>query len=143
MPIPFWVGRYIGVPFREHGRDASGADCWGLVRLVYLEQFSTCLPSLTAFYERTTSTESIHRLILRESQKWQLVRQPEAVCGDVIVLRLRGVPMHVGMVIGDDMMLHVENGTNSAIEKYTHHRWKDRVFGFYRYKDGGDDTENF
>jgi cell wall-associated NlpC family hydrolase len=143
MPIPFWAGRYIGLPFREHGRDQTGVDCWGLVRLVYLEQFSTCLPSLSSGYERTTSANSISALIAREAQHWQAVVPGKEECGDVIVLRVRGQPMHVGMVLGDGHMLHIEIGTNCSLEKYNGLRWKDRFCGFYRYKSTVTDDDNF
>lgn len=95
MPIPFWVGRYIGLPFREHGRDIKGIDCWGLVRLVYLEQFSTCLPSLTQSYARTTSVDSISRLITQQASTWKKIEYSAEELGDVIVLRVRGQPMHL------------------------------------------------
>jgi cell wall-associated NlpC family hydrolase len=34
--IPDWAANYIGLPFREHGRDHNGTDCWGLVTLIGL-----------------------------------------------------------------------------------------------------------
>lgn len=55
--------------------------------------------------------------------------------GDVIVLRLLGHPMHVGVVLGDRQMLHIEEGIDSAIESYAGPRWQHRVFGFFRYRE--------
>lgn len=135
MPVPIWAGRYIGLPFHDHGRDRSGLDCWGLVRLVLAEQFGFALPSLVHEYERTTQVEKISALILRESRaEWKLVISGTEQCGDVAVLRVRGAPMHVGLVLGDRQMLHIERGIDSVIEKYSAPRWADRVAGFYRYK---------
>lgn len=134
MPVPFWAGHYIGLPFIDHGRDRTGLDCWGLVRLVMAEQFGFALPSYVHEYQRTTQVEKISALIERELPKWKIVQTDKEICGDVIILRVRGKPMHVGVVLGDQQMLHIELGINSVIERYAGTRWTDRVSGFYRYK---------
>ena len=134
MPVPFWAGHYIGLPFQDHGRDSSGLDCWGLVRLVLAEQFDIALPSYIHEYQRTTQVEKISTLIERESSKWKEVPAGSEVCGDTVTLRVRGRPMHVGLVLGDRQMLHIECGINSVIERYVGARWMERVSGFYRYR---------
>ena len=141
MPVPIWAGHYIGLPFAEHGRDRSGLDCWGLVRLVMTEQFGLALPSFVRDYDRTTQVARISALIEREAAGWRGLRAGEEALGDVIVLRLRGQPMHVGLVLGDSQMLHVECGVDSAIESYAGARWQMRVHGFYRYKNFLDELE--
>jgi cell wall-associated NlpC family hydrolase len=153
MPVPYWAGHYIGLPFKGHGRDRSGLDCWGLVRLVMAEQFGLALPSFCQEYGRTTDTQRIPQLIARESTTWREVTADGEELGDIVVLRMRGKPMHVGMVLGDSQMLHIEQGIDSAIEKYRGARWQDRIAGFYRYKndlqeleyddDGKDDIFSF
>jgi len=134
MPVPIWAGRYIGLPFKDQGRDRAGLDCWGLVRLVMAEQFGIALPSFAAEYKRTVEAGLIGALVEREAALWLNVNTGEEQRGDVIVLRLMGQPMHVGLVLGDRQMLHIEQGIDSAIEHYTATRWQDRIFGFYRYE---------
>jgi cell wall-associated NlpC family hydrolase len=134
MPIPIWAGRYIGLPFRDHGRDRSGLDCWGLVRLVMGEQFGIALPSLSGEYEHTLALDAISGVIERQIPAWDAVPAGEERCGDVIILRLHGQPLHVGIVLGDAHMLHVEARIDSAIERYDQTRWKDRIYGFYRHR---------
>ncbi len=135
MSVPIWVGHYIGVPFKEHGREINGLDCWGLVRIVLLEQFSIVLPCYSNCYKSTKSVPELSKLIEVESKKWQEIELGNEKLGDVIVLRMRGAPMHVGLIIGDNSMLHVENYINSSIEKYKSSRWVNRIIGFYRYKE--------
>jgi len=144
MPVPIWAGHYIGLPFSDHGRDRSGLDCWGLVRLVLGEQFGVALPSYANEYQRSTQVDKISALIGREASKWKLVAAGSEACGDVVVLRIRGKPMHVGLVLGDRQMLHIESGINSVIERYSGSNWAERVSGFYRYKNALDlDDDNF
>ncbi|MEZ0260295.1 MAG: C40 family peptidase [Alphaproteobacteria bacterium] len=135
MPVPLWAGRYIGLPFLTHGRDRSGLDCWGLARLVMAEQLGRALPSFAYEYISTTEAGQIGELIARECVLWDSVAAGEERLGDVIVLRLLGHPMHVGVVLGDRQMLHIEQGIDSAIESYAGPRWRDRVFGFFRYRE--------
>jgi cell wall-associated NlpC family hydrolase len=134
MPVPFWAGHYIGLPFADHGRSRSGLDCWGLVRLVMAEQFGIALPSFDTEYRRAADAEEVGALIGRETVRWIEIEPGEEILGDVIVARLRGRPMHTGLVLGDQRMLHVERGVNSAIEPYAGPRWRDRIYGFYRYR---------
>lgn len=75
MPVPIWAGRYIGRPFTEHGRDRGGIDCWGLARLVLLEQFDISLPSLAHEYRRTTDAARIAGLMERKSRAGRASRQ--------------------------------------------------------------------
>lgn len=134
MPVPIWAGHYIGLPFRDHGRDRSGLDCWGLVRLVMGEQSGIALPSFATEYKHTSDADAIGGIVDRESGKWQRVAAGQERCGDVVVLRLFGRPLHVGIVLGDGAMLHIETGINSAIERYTGPRWQSRICGFYRHQ---------
>ncbi len=141
MAIPIWLGHYIGLPFKEHGRDRSGLDCWGLVRLVLDEQFGFHVPSYASDYTRTTDSAAISRLIDREAMDWRAIARGQECLGDVIVLRMRGQPMHVGLIAGDGQMLHVERGVNSALERYTAARWSSRIEAIYRYRTYLDDLE--
>lgn len=141
MAVPIWLGHYIGLAFKEHGRNRDGLDCWGLVRLVLAEQFDFHVPSYASDYTRTSDSDAISRLISREALDWRSIAKGDECLGDVIVMRMRGQPMHVGLVAGDGQMLHVECGVNSALERYTGPRWASRIEAIYRYRTYLDDLE--
>jgi len=133
MSIPIWVGHYIGLPFKGHGRDRKGVDCWGLVRLVMAEQFGISLPSYATQYESTAREDQLAPLIEEERKWWIPLEAGEERLGDVVVLRMRGQPIHVGLVIEAGRMLHAEAGIGSVLDSYKSARWSLRVTGFYRY----------
>lgn len=134
MPIPFWAGHYIGLPYKSRGRDSAGLDCWGLVRLILHEQMDIQVPCYTAFYDSATNHEQIGPLVRRESLNWGRVREAEGRLGDVVVLRMRGQPMHVGFILDERHMLHIEQGINSVIERYDSLKWKKRITGIFRHQ---------
>lgn len=54
--------------------------------------------------------------------------------GDVALLRVRGRPVHVGLVTRRGWMLHVEAGCETVEEPYTGMQWSRRLLGFYRWQ---------
>lgn len=142
MTLPLWVAQYIGVPFKVHGRDRSGVDCYGLARLVLAEQFKIDLPSLAETYIDTkakTSGERIETEITAQAAaSWQEIAAGSERVGDVVVIRQRGYAMHIGVVLGDSKMLHVEeSAVYSVIEAYDGLLFQTKIQGFYRYAAAG------
>ncbi len=132
-----WWNQYIGKPFAEKGRGPHEFDCWGLVRQVYLDHLGIELPSYTEKYETTDDRDLLGEVIGRESkEKWDDVTQPKPF--DVIILRLRGVPMHVGLVTKPGFMIHCARGIGVVNEKYDSARWRCNVLGFVRHGKSGD-----
>lgn len=130
-----WWEKYIGTPFEEKGRGPDTFDCWGLVRWVYLHDHPRKieLPSYTECYEHTNEREKLARVIVDERQKkWQKVEQPQEF--DAILLRMRGVPMHVGVVTKKNHMIHCAEGINTYEESFKSLRWEKKVLGFFRYE---------
>jgi cell wall-associated NlpC family hydrolase len=133
--LPDWVAGYIGIPFRPHGRNHDGCDCWGLLRLVLAERFDTQIP---AFHGMTWQPGDDRRALAEYMDAhldvWIPVVSGQERPGDGVLLRVLGHPIHVGVVIISGWMLHVEGGADAAVEPYIDIRWNRRVLGFYRYK---------
>ena len=131
--LPDWVNAYIGLPFRAHGRDRDGVDCWGLVRLVLADQFGRRLPSYADGYASVEDAKDIGRLIRGEMGPWHPVAPGAERPGDVVLMRLMNQPMHVGVVVAAGWMLHIEDGIDACLEPYDGAKWRRRVLGLYRY----------
>jgi len=135
--IPLWVNNYIGLAFKEHGRDRDSVYCWGLVRLVLADQFDTVLPSYAEGYESTEDAKDIGRLVRGEMDPWRQRVLGEERPGDVVLMRMMNQPMHVGVVVAGrsdgSWMLHIEDGIDASLETYDGAKWRRRVLGIYRY----------
>ena len=113
---------YIGIPFTNHGRDLDGVDCWGLVTIVYRRELQIVLPD---YHERYRDAEHI-RGIARAFQDhtgddFSQVSLLDAEPTDCVVVEIRGLPIHVGVYVGDidgrRSMLHtMEARGHSMIE---------------------------
>lgn len=120
---------YVGLPFAENGRDASGLDCWGLVRLVYRERLGIELPSYGEVEARDLL--AVSRTITADSRvgPWHQVGPGEDREFDVVLLRhrvytegapSRRLPNHCGVVVAPGLLLHVKAGIDSHIVAYRH-----------------------
>ena len=129
-----WWNRYVGIPYAAGGCGPSGCDCWGLVRLVYKNEFGIDLPgvSLDVTPGQAPDAAMVSPVLeLTREAFWQRVDVPQA--GDVIVLRVLGHESHVGLVTTPGYMLHVREGKDAVLEPYDRRRWKQAVRGIWRY----------
>ncbi len=125
-----WANAYVGIVFEEKGRNRDGCDCWGLVRLVLKEQFDVDLMDHANDYETVKDRHAIARAIENDLPNWVETGKPQ--CGDVVLLRSKGNPLHIGIMVNKRRMLHIEEGINAGTERLDSITWKDRVIGYYR-----------
>lgn len=129
MTIDF--SKYVGIPFADHGRDRRGCDCWGLVRLFYRDEFGIELSDLGPAYRDTTDADGMRRVHSDQLPQWRQVDDPQP--GDVALLAVMGAPVHVGILIDRERMLHAQRGTDAAVERITGPVWKNRLQGIFRH----------
>lgn len=130
-----WANAYLGIPWRAHGASRDGADCWGLVRLVYRERLGLELPNYSASYVTAEERCEIQATIAGErgAGAWREVDAERAF--DVALFRIMGHVSHVAIVVGDGLALHAERGADSGLIRYREGRWASRLCGFQRHKE--------
>jgi cell wall-associated NlpC family hydrolase len=134
-------GKYVGIPFLERGRSSTGCDCWGLIRLILLQEFSLFIPSLCHLYLTTSDVRKIEQVYrdAPERNYWRRIETRDANPGDLIVLRLGGHACHFGVYIGDMRFIHTHAGIDSCIESLDSIRWRTKIVEVLRHRsiDGG------
>lgn len=122
---------YVGIPYKLHGRDEDGLDCWGLVRLIYKEQKDIDLPSFSEEYLNSDDVRYNEEVIARHKEGWSLSN--EYTVGDVALFRINGSESHVGVIIDDNKFIHAREGNSVTIEKLDSVQWRRRLVGVYKY----------
>lgn len=122
---------YIGIPYENRGRTRDGVDCWGLVQLWYREQLDVDVPDYLWAYTAANDKESVSDAIEENKANWKKVDEP--AYGDVLVFRIMGYPMHVGIKLNGDDFLHAFQGTQSCLERLSSISWSRRLFEVYRW----------
>ncbi len=125
------IARYVGIPYVSKGRTYDGCDCWGLLRLVYLEQLGVELPSYADDNADAAEVSETRRVVEAKRDSWERVAIPRP--GDAVLMKIHGEPVHVGVYIGDGEMLHVRGGANACVQRLSAPFWRQAFEGFYRY----------
>lgn len=126
-----WYNNYIDIPYKDGGRDRSGLDCWGLVRLVYSDQYGIELPSFSSVYSTVKDTARTSELSAQYREQWDEITEPELGC--LVLMRVLGTETHVGVYLGEDKFLHIRSGANSVVESIKSTTWQHRIVGYYKY----------
>ena len=129
--------RYAGIPFIDGGRSFDGADCWGLVRLVYLAEAGIVLPSHGEV--SAADLRAVARRIEADDRDgaWIPVKTGDVRPLDLVLMARPGgkTPHHVGIVSGPGIVLHTEPETDAAHVRLDHPSLAGRVLGFRRHRE--------
>lgn len=133
--IPDWVNEYIGIPYKSRGRDRTGLDCWGLMCLVWAEKLGRPLPPYEGVdWYKGQRPATIGSTAVEYASQFTPVPFGEEKLGDGILIRMRGHPFHLGLVLSPGWMLHTHEDAGACIENYHSMTWRQRIDGIYRYE---------
>ena len=125
-----WSNNYIGIPFKYKGRDENGLDCWGLVRLIYKNEYNISLPSFSEEYIEN-DVDRIQDLISQYKEGWESVEAPSE--GTAVLFKVMGTESHIGVAISATHFIHAREGYDSAVEAFDSPYWKRRIVGHFKY----------
>ena len=125
------VTKYLGVPYKNRGRDTNGLDCWGLVLCIYKDIFGIDLPDLEN-YEVDWSYKGNDYIMERYTNEWVRVEQPQEM--DIVLMHnKKGISNHAGVMLDNKNFIHCPNA-GVVLSKITDKMWVDRISGYFRYK---------
>lgn len=125
--------KYLSIPNKHLGADFSGCDCFGLVKLIYKNEFNVTLPDCDDYAKNWELTDA--KKILRLYTKFGFKKVPDTKFGDVILINESNYPKHLGVVINDGYFLHtLESGT--FCHSYLVGVYSQIIHSVFRYKRG-------
>lgn len=124
--------RYVGLPFKNFGRDFDGVDCWGLVRLVLKTECNLDLPTYgeISAHDLMRVTDTIREE--SSCEPWIPVDREYVKAFDVALLV--GRPLHVGILVSSELLMHVEDKICTVLLPLTHPSIDRRIIGFRRHQ---------
>lgn len=139
-----WTTKYLNIPFLERGLTHAGCDCWGLYRLILMEQANIQLPEWIDIQPGADAAKVETILANANSPQWELINPGYEQKFDVVLMRglvedknndrKHSAPIHIGCVVTSDILIQIERGSGVTIGNYkTHFKIRRRVVGFYRY----------
>lgn len=133
------VEKYVGIPFKDHGNTMEGCDCYGLVYLIYQNEFNLYLPYVGDLYKSAYNRKEVDSLLTAniDYHEWCVDVTSTGIYRpfDMLVFRIGGTDHHVGLYIRPDFMLHIIEGCNSGIERYNGIRWQRQLHRVIRHRD--------
>jgi cell wall-associated NlpC family hydrolase len=120
--------KYLRLNYSPVPNSQLSVDCWQLVRLVAAQEFNKTLPEITP-YDDARNLSLIERIIEIEKMEFQEVWIAEP--GAIIVFKIFGVPVHVGIMIDQVRFIHAMPGFNVSIDRIDSAKWNRRIEGFY------------
>lgn len=144
---PAWCAQFIGIPYAR-------LNCWGLVAHVLRQHFGLPVPLYRGqmFGNTRSENRTLATFIKAEAdgprwvERWAKPADNDYLPagltldpGDVLLLRMDGLPVHVGVIAAEPWFLHTEEAMDSALAETTSPRWVRRIEGVYRFGGPRDD----
>ncbi|MBP3773479.1 MAG: C40 family peptidase [Treponema sp.] len=127
-----WAKKYAGIPFVTSGRDMSGCDCYGLVRMILVNEYGFDLPMLLGDYTNALNIAETKRLFMQNVPVLcgEKISEPEEKA--VALMRFGGRLCHVGLYAGDGCIIHSRHNIGVVIERLSSPALAGCVEGWYR-----------
>ena len=122
-----WTDRWVGLPFRHGGRGPEAFDCLGLFLALMRERLGLVLPDPQVPLATDTHAPELAGLV----DCGRIAAEPYRE-GDAALFRAAD-GLHVGFILNDRDMLHMEYGQiGSCIAPWRHGKWSGRLIEVYR-----------
>lgn len=129
--------KYIGLKYKNLGRDFDGVDCWGLVCLIFKEERGIILPEFTHLeYQRDWYTKSDDILVENVWANWHKI-SPQYCMYDGLMFYnnpKKTIVNHVGLMIDGYRFIHILEGSTVMVSKLGGY-WTSKLYTALRYKD--------
>jgi len=130
LNVPGWCARFIGVPYKDDGHDFRGCNCWGLVHLVLKHRAGIEVdPFADVSAADIAEAIELTRKVAASSTWLPVSGSPR----EFDVALLSGRPLHTGIVVASDLLLHVWRSPASMVMRLDNMRIRARMVGFYRH----------
>jgi cell wall-associated NlpC family hydrolase len=127
-----WCSKYLLLPYCSGGRDWKGVDCWGLLYLVYWNEFGIKLPIYPGLNVEDVREVS-HRILQEVQQGWTIQAQPKE--GYAVGMSQSKQLHHVGIYIeaSRGKILHTWNRQVRLDDWYGLHLLGIHTIQYYRH----------
>lgn len=123
--------KYLQIPYQHLGRDTSGVDCYGLVKLFYQQEFGIVLEDL--IYNIDWYKED-PKYILNLYKKMGFIKTTDLIYGNILVLKEGSFIKHLGVVLEDTNYFLHTTAKGTCCSKLNQGYWHDKVACVLRYK---------
>jgi cell wall-associated NlpC family hydrolase len=122
------IKQFLGVPYKNGGRDLNGIDCWGLIVAIYKLIGIEVLDM--GDYEAHWSKKGKNYFIENYYSDWQ-EHGTYAFLDVVLFKNSNGVPFHAGVYLSYNRIMQAT--AKGVITSEIKGKMKERVFGIFRH----------
>lgn len=115
----------IGIPYKVHGRDKDGMDCYGLA-IEVMKRCGITLPDV--FYDDIEQNTCEKIRILNNGLPLKKMQKPCENC--IIVMNTKGYESHIAVYLGEGMLIHSVRNLGVVYEPLR--RYEKRVTEYYQ-----------
>ena len=96
-----WVNDYVGIPYVPCGRDWQGVDCYGLLKLVYRDEYNIDLPD---WLVDPVDLRDVNKHIEDAVTSGQFTETDTPADGDIVVCYRTRAAHHIGVFVGGSVL---------------------------------------
>jgi len=127
------ANQYIGIPFKEHGRDMKGVDCFGLILLIYKELGY----NIDDYQYKPGWFKGSYNFFLENYHKYaERIPENEIIMpGNAILFSVFDKsPTHIGVYLGNGKFIHCLRKVGVVISKLNQEPFKSKIKGRFKLK---------